>query len=733
MSPARNDELHAMMADLPVHTMPGGAGSGTSHDVEKLLRTEWLLTNGLGGFAMGTALGAMSRRYHGLLVTALRPPVQRIMALNAVSETVVLGEGTPAEQRFDLSTLKFRPGVLHPRGDMHLVKFEKDVSARWTYRCGSATVVKEVHLFREAPAVAVRYKVTDARQGAKFTVRPLVSLRDFHSLILRDTSRDRFRVEVPPAPAAPPAACVVHAHPHSLHIHALTSPGMAAVFRHEEQWWYDFQYDQERDRGYDYLEDLFHPGSFEVKIEPFRDSATFTVQASLGSHTPRDIDDDAEHRRKRLVSLVRATLPAPTAPGAVGRKPSKALAALAAASDDYVVRRVPPATGPLSREPDRTTIIAGYPWFADWGRDSMISLPGLLLVTGRFPEARDVLLAFANNRAGGLIPNVFDDYTGLAHHNTVDASLWFIHAACLYRQTSGDALTFKDTLLPACLDIVKHYRQGTSFGIGMDPADGLVFAGDPSTQLTWMDAKRDGIAFTPRHGKAVEINALWFNALASLVESGTGVPDAAELAALRDKVGASFRGQFWNPALSCLVDHLTPPAGSGHGSGQAGAWQAQAEVRPNQIFAASLPHSPLSLPQRASVVAYVQQRLLTPLGVRTLDPADSRYKGRYRGTMFARDSAYHNGTAWPWLLGAVAEATLRTGAFTPEARQAARRVLQPVLDWLNADCPGQIAEVFDGDHTPGEPQRPGGCPAQAWSVAEPLRVLAMIEKAESGA
>jgi len=691
---------------IPTFARPGG-------DADALLRTEWLLTSGTGGFAMGTALGAMSRRYHGLLIASLQPPTHRVMALKAIAETIVINPGTDAEQRIDLSCFKFRPGVLHPRGDQYLKKFEKDLTVRWNYEVpisgggGGApiTIVKELHLYREAAAACVRYTLSTGGRAVKLLLRPLVAVRDFHALMLRDTSRDRFRVE-----QSGPAECWVRAQPANLHLSS--SHG---TFHRIEQWWNDFHYDLERERGYDYLEDLFHPGHFEIDLPAGQPDATVKIEAGVNAPSPGGMGTSVEHCRKRRSALIEATK------GAIGGKdPSPAMKALICAADDFIVRRVAPPSGPLAGGPERVTVIAGYPWFADWGRDSMISLPGLFLVTGRFEEARDVLLTFAGFRRDGLIPNVFDDYTGEAHYNTVDASLWFINACCQYLRASADSLTFKRDLLPACLDIIDRYSRGTEYGIGAD-SDGLIFAGDPSTQLTWMDAKRDGVTFTPRHGKAVEINALWYNALASIVELATGLPNAAQLTKLRDTVGLALRTQFWNAQLGCLYDTLSPsPAG----------WMPQREVRPNQIFAVSLQHSALEPAQRKSVLEYVKKQLLTRHALRTLDPADSRYKGRYRGTMFVRDSAYHNGTAWPWLMGGFAEAILRVGNFSPAARTEARAVLSGIIDFIDGDCPGQLPEIFDGDDPsqPGaEPQHAGGCPAQAWSVAEPLRVLAMIE------
>ncbi|MCA3005850.1 MAG: glycogen debranching protein, partial [Phycisphaerales bacterium] len=381
------------------------------------------------------------------------------------------------------------------------------------------------------------------------------------------------------------------------------------------------------------------------------------------------------------------------------------------------------------------SIIAGYPWFADWGRDTMISLPGLLLCTGRHEEARSLLLLFSaargggpagSEQSGGLVPNVFDDYTGRPHYNTVDASLWFVHACCRYLAASKDQSTFNKELLPACLDVMHAYRTGTAFGIGADPEDGLIASGDHTTQLTWMDAKRDGVVFTPRHGKAIEINALYYNALRSLaVAAGphrTGLRN--EMTALADKIGPTIATRFWNPQRQCLFDCLTPDHAA------PGGWRPSTQVRPNQIFAVSLPHSPLNPSQQQAVVKCVRERLWTRHGLRTLEQGDAGYKGRFEGRMFDRDAAYHNGTAWPWLAGPLAEATLRAGGFSSEARAQARELLAPLLRAMEGGCLGQLAEVYDGDDTTERPQRAAGCPAQAWSIAETLRVSLLIERGE---
>jgi predicted glycogen debranching enzyme len=371
------------------------------------------------------------------------------------------------------------------------------------------------------------------------------------------------------------------------------------------------------------------------------------------------------------------------------------------AANDFVVARKAPDGQ------DGSTVIAGYPWFADWGRDTMISLPGLLLATGRFGQAKQVLSVFAQYVSEGMIPNRFDDYTGKPDYNTVDASLWFVHAAFEYARLSGDAKGFEQDLRPACRKIIDGYRSGTRYNIKMDEADGLISQGDASTQLTWMDAKCDGVAFTPRQGKPVEINALWHNALRLMDEKH-----------LADKVAANYRKAFWISPFRGLADVVDgSPAGA-----ESPYPRRDLSIRPNQIFAVSLPHSPLSDDQRSAVVEVVRRELLTQMGLRTLARNDRGYQGRYQGGPYQRDSAYHNGTVWPWLIGPFVEAYLRVHGRSTNATEQARRWLTPLIDSMETFCVGQIGEINDGD----PPHRSVGAFAQAWSVAEVLRMAAEL-------
>lgn len=700
-----------------VYTIPGAQR-------DRLLNTEWLLTNGLGGFAMGTGAGVPARRYHGLLVAATSPPGGRIMALSSIDERVVVG-APQLERTHALTSFRFRgsPDQLHPDGLSRLHEFEKALTCRWSYLVDDPAarlrIEKTVHLLRGVNAVQIRYHVERLGQatGAKpeapvqLRLRPLAAMRDFHGLIRR-ASADRFQT----VPA--PGGCRVSLDGRNLFLQTDTSR-----FAADAQWWYDFLYQLDLYRGQDHLEDLFSPGEFVLTLPPGQSAAQTIIQASLEPMALADGSRDLTTRVERLGAMYAA------ATAAQGPSPAAAdaqtVCALVTAADDFVVAR---RAGPGEpAEPERTTVIAGYPWFADWGRDTSIALPGLMLCTGRFDDARRTLQAFAAHRRAGIVPNVFDDRSGKPEYNTVDASLWFILGCCAYLTRTGDRATFDGALGPACIDIVSHYRRGTDFNIAMDPMDKLITAGTNATQLTWMDARRDGVTFTPRHGKAVEINALWHAALRELsaavapADAGAG----ANLHDLAEAVNRSFRGAFWNAADNCLFDVLTP--GDGRGGGREG-WSPSREIRPNQVFALSLPHSPLSPDQQHAVLACIRDRLLTPMGLRTLAPGSPGYRARYEGNLFERDAAYHNGTAWPYLLGPYAEAVLRVGGFSDAARREARAALKPLVDQMtipSADtggCIGQIAEIFDGE----SPQRSQGCPAQAWSVAETLRVWLML-------
>lgn len=725
----------------PIQRRFGGIGIAP----EQTTREEWLLTTGTGGYAMGTAPGIPTRRYHGLLVASITPPVRRAVLLSEFVADI----DVPSRGRFAISTFNFAGGVRHPDGASRLELFENDgLSCRWVWRFNisgdDVTIVRELTLAEGRSAAVVRYAVAEPGTRMRLHLRPLCAMRNFHALQHEQPERNDDQ-----------GVRVVSHNDHAVDI-ASTIDGRRVVlrlqsdntgkFNHQPDWWRRFVYDRETERGQDNTEDMYSPGEFTLDVVP-GDNPVLQISASMLStdddgieEPPRISQDPAQHvtssawaRRERLGTAIRNIAP----PASSGLLPIdiEAIARLVIAADSFVVRK-PACAEPWIR-PGGTSIIAGYPWFSDWGRDSMIALPGLLLSCGRHAEALEVLRTFAGARQHGLIPNRFDDDGGESEYNTADASMWFLHAACAWLDATNDRQSFQQHLRPACEDLVNAHQHGTIYDIRMDPADALITAGTLETQLTWMDARRDGVVFTPRHGKAVEINALWHHGLCALSRAiaPDDKPAAEKLKQLAERVRASFQQKFWNENDGCLFDRLEPPPSPLHNSSHndnstALDWRPSREIRPNQLFAVSLEHSPLSQQQQASVVRVVKERLLTPVGVRTLDPADPAYKPAYTGPLFQRDEAYHQGTAWPWLLGPYAEAVLRADNFSEHARQEALNALRPILHTLDSHGLGTISEVYDGGPTtspsPQLPtashhQHPDGCPAQAWSVSEVLR------------
>jgi len=645
-------------------------------ELDDLLSREWLTNNRIGAYASSTAVGCNTRRYHGLLIAATQPPMGRLVALSQIAERLLVGEAA-----YDLATIEF-PDALQPRGMTHLAEFRNDVAPTFVYRMDGLEVVKEVTLAESANTVAVRYTVRGA--DAVLRLMPFVALRDFHHV--RSSQSDRNMVFETTASGA-----VVQDLSRALP--PLYLSAIQGHFEPAPQWWYRFHYRADLARGQEGFEDLYAPGEFVLSL---RDGRPGEFTASLGDPRTLGFDETVSQKRRRLAEIVRG----------VGADADLTTRRLAVASDAFLVQRHFPSASAA------WTILAGYPWFADWGRDAFIALPGLLLTTGRFDRARDVFRTFADHLADGMIPNRFDDYSTAAHYNSIDASLWFILAAERYLRATGNVEFWQTTLLPAARSILQAYHDGTRFDIHAD-ADGLLTGGSANTQLTWMDAALGQEAVTPRHGKCVEINALWYCAHRIVAERCRDTD--AELAEHCDTqavlIAGAMNRAFWNDHAGCLHDcvvHDVPdPA-----------------IRPNQILAVSLPHSPLPPDRQASVVRVVQEKLLTPVGLRTLAPDDVRYRRRYGGSWESRDRAYHQGTVWPWLIGPFIEAYLKVHDASPFALAQVREWLAAFEGHLEDAGLGTISEIFDGD----APHAPRGCIAQAWSVGEVLRAKRLVDR-----
>lgn len=627
-------------------------GRDTCRDYAQSSKLEWLESNGTGAFAMGTVSGANTRRYHALLVASLKPPVERYVVLSRAEEEVRVDGASYA-----LGAAQY-PGIVSPRGFEHLEEFRLDPFPVWKYAAGGAALEKQIFLVPGRQTLVLRYT---ADRACTLRVRPFVACRDYHSLAHANPG---FRTDVETADG------FLRMQPYG-GIPALALHHSGGRFEPGGNWYYNCEYLAELDRGLDFREDLYTPGVIEFTLGPGEPA---WMIATIDPHESTDAG-----------SLLAARLAA------------RSQTLLDAAADRFLV----------VRSGGQPAILAGFPWFTDWGRDTMISLPGLLIGRGRLDEARRILEGFLGYLNQGLIPNRFPDAGETPEYNTADATLWMFVAAKLYWDGSGDRDFLERVFYPAAKRIIAWHRKGTWFGIGVDPQDGLLRAGAPGTQLTWMDAKIGDWVVTPRHGKPVEINALWYNALRLTSDwaARCGEPAvASEMNEEADRVRLSFRQKFWNPARRCLYDVLGDAA-------------PVAKLRPNQIFAVCLPYPLLDPPERQAVVRIVETELLTPFGLRTLERSDPDYKPRYQGSPFERDSAYHQGTVWPWLLGPFIRAYLAAFGRTPATVAHCRGLLDGLEPELYRDGLGSIAEVYDGD----EPHRAGGCPAQAWSVAEFIR------------
>ncbi len=656
-------------------------------DPEVLLTREWLVTDGLGGYASGTIAGAATRRYHGLLTAALPGTLGRAVMFNHLSEMIRFPDGTTllfgAEERVG--------GVLQMHGAEHLAAFwlENGLPV-WRYQVGGVAFEKRILLPHLQNTVFVHYRLVDGQGTIRLKLRPSVHFRGHEAPVSEALTEpysltaveDRFEL-----------CCRAPFPPLRLHLY-----GERSSFTVDGKTLPDILYRVEESRGYEARGNLWSPGYFRADL--VRDREVTLVASTESWPTIHALDPAAafaaEHeRRRRLRTLARP-------------EARKGLAGeLVYAADQFIITpagRVEEAARAHAAGDEVRTVIAGYHWFTDWGRDTMISLEGLTLVTGRQTEAGYILRTFAHYIRDGLIPNLFPEGKAEGLYHTADATLWFFHALARYLDFTDDRETLR-SILPKLHDILAHHFHGTRFGIGVDPADGLLRQGAEGYQLTWMDAKVGDWVVTPRRGKAVEINALWYNALRLMegwVRECEGGHAAAAIAAQAERARQSFNRRFWYAEGGYLYDVVDGPHGD------------DPSCRPNQVFAISLAHPVLDEARWEPVLDVVHQRLLTPVGLRSLAPGSPDYRPKYYGDLRSRDAAYHQGTVWAWLIGPFIDAWLKVHPGDPTR---ARSFLEGFEKQMDDACVGSISEIFDAD----APYTPRGCIAQAWSVAEVLR------------
>jgi predicted glycogen debranching enzyme len=644
---------------------------------------EWLVTNGIGGFASGTIATGTTRRYHGLLIAALQPPAGRAQLVAAVDETVRYGGSAYA-----LATHRWGSGAIDPQGYLYLESFRLEgATPVWTYALADALLEKRVWMVQGENTTFVHYTLARASSPLEIDLKALVNYRDFHSV----THAGDWHMKIAPVGNGVMVLPFDGATPFYL-------KSAQASCEPQHEWFRDCYLPRETERGLDDHEDYLFAALFRAKLNPGESlTIVVTTEATTALDGGTSRTQRADHESVFLkVWQAQNEKSTTNAPGWLRQ--------LVLAADQFIVKRT------LPEEPDGHSVIAGYHWFGDWGRDTMVALPGLALVTGRADVAKRILLAFAGYVDGGMLPNNFPDAGGKPEYNTVDAALWYFEAVRQCFDATHDTTTL-EKLYPILAGMVDAHVAGTRYNIHVDSTDGLLYAGGPGVQLTWMDAKVGDWVVTPRTGKPVEINALWINALETMAQFARLLNKSADSYVLLSAQAKNSFQKFWNAERNCCFDVIDVP-GSAKSSGK------DASLRPNQILAVSLPVSPLSRDQQKSVVDICAQRLVTCYGLRSLAAGESGYQGHYGGDQRARDAAYHQGTVWGWLLGPHALAHFRVYA----DRAAALRYLEPLGSNIGAYGLGTLAEIFEGD----PPHAPRGCIAQAWTVGEILRAWTEI-------
>lgn len=637
---------------------------------DKAIELEWLETNGLGGWASSSVIGCNTRRYHGLLIAATKPPAERMSLLSKLDETIVT-----EDDRYELGTNQYSGAVIQPRGYQYVEAFCKDLFPSWTYEVNGFVINKKIVMVHGENTTLIMYEVVKAPSVFTLELLPLISAKGYHSLqhsynnIWWDIKFENGIFKNQPYENAPDIFIAV--------------PGSA--YHHQPCWFNKFNYAVEIYRGQDYEEDLFNHGKITVEL---KEGDRLGIIVSTEDPAGRDADQLFANEKKRRLSLL------------LNQPKDETVQQLTLAADQFIVQR----------DKDLKTIIAGYHWFTDWGRDTMISLPGLTLSTGRFDDAKKIIAAFAKSVSMGMLPNRFQDNGEAPEYNNVDGTLWYFIAVYKYLHATNEEQFVLTEILPVLNDIIDWHHKGTRYHIHVD-SDGLLYSGEEGVQLTWMDAKVGDWVVTPRTGKAVEIQALWYNALCiykKLLERNNEHTKANELQEKIANIQTNFLQLFWNDDTGFLYDVIDNDFKDG-------------TLRPNQLFAISLPFALIKGEQANSIIKVVKEKLLTPVGLKSLSPDDTRYIGVYGGDAMHRDAAYHQGTVWSYLLGAYIDALMKTGG--PGAKKEAIQVIENFKYHLSEGCIGSVSEIFDGD----APHHSRGCVAQAWGVAEILRVIIEYE------
>lgn len=634
---------------------------------EQGIKKEWLLTNGIGGFASSTIIGANTRRYHGLLVASLKSPVQRHLILSKLDECIEI-EG----KCHNIYSFKTPEYIM--KGYYYLQRAKIDPLPAFLYRVEDVFLEKKICMVYGKNTVCILYHIMNGASRVRLKLAPLVNFRDYHH------TSHRYHMKFDCKPCS--KGVLITPYNLDLGINIYCSEGEFTA--QEDCWFFNMEYPVEHERGLDSLEDHFIPGYFAVDVNPWEDryiTVLATVENDAGTLDGIAIHRQEEERMKLLVEEA-------------GYQDEFA-ACLVRAADNFIVYR---------KSTDAKTIIAGYPWFTDWGRDTMIAFTGLTLVTKRFDDARQILYTFSRYVKHGLVPNMFPDEGQEPAYNSVDAALWYFEAVYKFVKYTGDYKFVYENIYDVLREIIDSYISGTRFSIKMDD-DYLITAGNKSTQLTWMDAKIGDWIVTPRHGKAVEINALWYNSLKVMAHLASGLgEDNSRFEQISERLKETFLINFWNEERQCLYDVLNEEI-------------IDDSIRPNQILAVSLSNPILEGDIAKKVVQKVWKELYTPYGLRSLSRQSDQYCGVYTGNQYKRDGAYHQGTVWTWPLGHFVTAFMKVYGYSLQNRKKAYLFIEPFIDHLKDACVGSISEIFDGN----EPHTPRGCFAQAWSVGEILR------------